>query len=69
MNAKMSLEIEVKAELFPTLIALVGLLASVNEHVSLELRIVKESLLAAFVRALELSIGLRVSFMGDRSMG
>ena len=36
----MSLEIEVKAELFPTLVALVGLLASVDKHVSLELRIV-----------------------------
>ena len=36
----MRLEVEVKAELFPTLVALVGLLACVNEHVSLELRIV-----------------------------
>ena len=40
VNAKMSLEIEVKAEPFPTQVALVGLLTSVDEHVSLELRIV-----------------------------
>ena len=65
----MCLQVEVQAELFATLIAGVGLLAGVDKHVSLQLGIVEESLLAALVRALELSIGLRVSFMGDRSMG
>ena len=65
----MCLQVEVQAELFATLIAGVGLLASVDKHVSLQLGIVEESLLAALIRALELSIGLRVSFMGDRSMG
>ena len=65
----MCLQVEVQAELFSTLIARVWLLARVNEHMALEFRIVEEALFTALIRALELSIGLRVSFMGDQSMG
>ena len=36
----MCLEVEVKAESFPTQVTLVGLFTRVNEHVSLELRII-----------------------------
>ena len=41
---------------------------SVNEHVTLELRIVEEALFARVVVALELAEGLRVSYTDGRRM-
>lgn len=53
MYAHMRLQIEIKRELLAALIALVGLLACVHEHVPLELRVVQEAFFAPRVDALE----------------
>jgi len=53
MYAHMRLQIEIKRELLAALIALVGLLACVHEHVPLELRVVQEAFFAPGVDALE----------------
>jgi hypothetical protein len=53
VDAHVCLEIKIERKLLSALLALVGLLSSVNEHVSLEFCVVQEALLAAFIRALE----------------
>jgi len=53
MYAHMRFQIEIKRELLAALIALVGLLACVYEHVPFELCVVQEAFFAPRVDALE----------------
>lgn len=55
MDSEVRLQVEIKTELLVADLALVGLLASMNKHVTFEFCIVKKSLVAKFERALELN--------------
>ena len=56
VDSKVRLQVEVKTELLVADLALVGLLASVNKHVTFEFCVVKKSLVAKFERTLELNL-------------
>ena len=53
VDSHMSLEVKIKREPLVTEITFIWFFTCVNKHVSLEFRVVKKSLAAAFIRALE----------------
>lgn len=54
VNASVCFQVKVKTELFEADLALVGLFSCMYQHVSLQLSIVKESLIACLKGALKL---------------
>ena len=56
VSSKMCAQVEIKTKLLVANLALVGLLASVNKHVTFEFCVVKKSLVAKFERTLELNL-------------
>lgn len=63
MDSEVRLQVEIKTELLVADLALVGLLASMNKHVTFEFCVVKKSLVAKFERALELNFQrLRITY-------